>query len=103
MGKPFPGPLYICLGHKLVRYRNEGDEFTVSDYDKLVLNQVRFLFIEEKTKGGFLHWVLQGEEQERAEVMKDATEEQKSVLESTRARCCLVGRRPRRSRTLSRS
>ena len=44
--RPFPGNIYLCLQHKMVRYRNEGDQLDAAAFNKLVYNHVKLVFIE---------------------------------------------------------
>lgn len=54
--QPLPGDLFLCLRHKLVKYKSQGDELSPAEFDKLLFNQVRTVFIPEERKLEFLLW-----------------------------------------------
>jgi putative nucleotidyltransferase with HDIG domain len=51
-----PGDLFLCIRHRMIKYKHKGDHLTMEEFDKLVFNRVRFVFIEEQLKTQFLAW-----------------------------------------------
>lgn len=58
----FPGDLYLCLRHKMVKYRNKGDKVSADDFNKLVFNHVRYVFLNEHERVEWEQWVENAEE-----------------------------------------
>ncbi|HRK02947.1 MAG TPA: hypothetical protein PLH57_09810, partial [Oligoflexia bacterium] len=56
-GKPLPGAIFLCLGHRMVRYRSKDDPIEPAEYDKLVFNRVRYIFFDEVDRMAFDRWV----------------------------------------------
>lgn len=65
--REFPGDVYLCLHHKMVKYRASGDQLSADDFNKLVFNQVRFVFIEESSRDAFKKWMAEAEATEDAQ------------------------------------
>lgn len=80
---PLPAPLHICIAHRMVRYKNAGDDFTAAEFDKLIYNRVRYLFISESDKATFAEWAKVNEKKEVEEVLQSAEPDQVSVVEAT--------------------
>jgi putative nucleotidyltransferase with HDIG domain len=80
---PLPGDVYICIRHRMVLYKRAGDSFTRAEYDKLIFNRVKFLFIDSAKKLFFANWIAEQERKDHEETFKEATPEQESVLEAT--------------------
>lgn len=59
--REFPGDVYLCLRHKMVRYRNAGDKLTADDFNRLVFNHVRYVFIDEASRDAFNKWIAEAE------------------------------------------
>lgn len=59
--REFPGALYMCLHHKMVRYRNKGDKLDADTFNRLVYNHVKMLFIEEADREAYTQWIADGD------------------------------------------
>jgi putative nucleotidyltransferase with HDIG domain len=69
--RDFPGDLYLCLHHKIVKFRNKGDKLDAAAFNKLVYNHVKVVFIEERDREAFTKWIGTNEEEEKAEIVKN--------------------------------
>lgn len=78
--KPLPGDLFLCIRHRMVKYRNEGDSFTADEYDKLIYNRVQYVFVTQEKLPKFEEWSASLESNER-EFINAAKDEQKEVLQ----------------------
>ncbi len=56
-GKKLPAPIYIFLNQRMVKYRNKDDLLDAALLNKLILNQVTFVFIEDTHKTDFEKWI----------------------------------------------
>ncbi|MBI2606063.1 MAG: HD domain-containing protein [Deltaproteobacteria bacterium] len=83
--KPFPGPLYLYIGHKLVRYRNKDDALDSDGLDKLLFNHLRYVFIEDGDRAAFEKWVIANDAAAKSETAAGATPEAKEIVESVEA------------------
>ena len=68
-GQALPGDLFLCIRHRMIKYKHRGDSLSAEDFDKLLFNRVRFVFIEEPLKGQFLSWAKKSDEQADAREM----------------------------------
>jgi putative nucleotidyltransferase with HDIG domain len=78
--REFPGPVYLCLQHKMVRYRNPGDKLDPEAFNKLVYNQVKLVFIEDLDREAFKRWMAENDVAEHAEVAKVENEETAPII-----------------------
>ncbi len=81
--RPLPGDLYLCLRHRLVRFRAKGDTLSRAEYDKFVYNQMECVFVGINDLKPFRDWAELYEKTEREEVISRADSEQKPIYESS--------------------
>ena len=60
--REFPGDLYLCLRHKMIKYRNKGDKVSADDFNKLVFNHVRYVFLNEHERNEWNRWIEKNDE-----------------------------------------
>jgi putative nucleotidyltransferase with HDIG domain len=77
-----PGALYLCLHHKMVRYRNAGDSLDVNSFNKLVYNHVRYLFIEETDRKAFDGLIEQISARDSTVEAKEATPDAAEIIDA---------------------
>ncbi len=80
----FPGNVYLCLHHKMIRYRNKGDNLDLAAFNKLVYNHVRYVFIEEQDRAVFKSWVADAEASDATE-LSTAPPEAKEIVEAVQS------------------
>ena len=80
---PLPGAVFLCISHRMVRYKNAGDDLSTEEFDKLIYNRVRYLFINEADKAAFAEWSKVNEKKEAEEAHPALEPDQVSVVEST--------------------
>jgi putative nucleotidyltransferase with HDIG domain len=79
--RDFPGNIYLCLHHKIVRFRNKGDKLDAAAFNKLVYNRVKVVFIEDEDREAFSKWMTDNDEQDRAEIAKaDPSKEGEPII-----------------------
>ena len=83
-GTQLPGNIYICVGHKFVRFRNADDLMTSEDFDRLLINRVGFVFIRMGDYPQFRAWTKSIEAQERKQDLAGAAPEQVPIIEASR-------------------
>ncbi len=57
VGEPIPGPLFVFIDGKFIRYKNPGDIIDRLAFDRFSLKQVKHLFISEADAEAFKVWV----------------------------------------------
>ncbi|MEW6056538.1 MAG: HD domain-containing phosphohydrolase [Bdellovibrionota bacterium] len=67
--REFPGNVYLCLNHKMVKYRNRGDKLDAESFNKLVFNHVKIVFIEDSDREAFDKWLAEGNSQDQSEAL----------------------------------
>lgn len=77
-----PADLFLCLGHKLVKYRNKGDSFSPQEFDKLISSGVQTVFIPEESKESYIQWALGCEKRLEEESLASAEPEQKGIVKA---------------------
>lgn len=70
--KELPGNIYLCINHKMIRFRNAGDRLDAEHFNKLVYSHVRYVFIEETHRAAFQRWM--GKCKEEHESLPQVTE-----------------------------
>lgn len=81
--RPLPGPLYLCLRHKLVRWRDRADSLDGEQYNKLVFNRVKYVFIDEADKPAFESWSSANVSEDASTVLGAENPEAKPIVEAT--------------------
>ncbi len=81
-GQALPGDLFLCIRHRMIKYKHRGDSLSAEDFDKLLFNRVRFVFIEEPLKGQFLSWAKKSDEQADAREMASVEAEAKPIAQA---------------------
>ncbi len=79
--KEFPGPIYLCIHHKLVKFKDKGDLLESEGFNKLVYNHVKYLFIEEGDRESFKKWVRESKSEDHAHVEAVAEHVNEAVAE----------------------
>jgi putative nucleotidyltransferase with HDIG domain len=74
-----PGPIFLCIRHKLVKYKNKADLLNADAFNKLVYNHVKTLFILEADRISFQEWVEKSKKEENAQAEKLAQESPEAV------------------------
>ncbi len=82
LGVPLPCDLYLCLNHKMVKYKAEGASIDSETFDKLVQGRVLFLFVDSEVSENFLEWVEKIQSEEKKELARSITSENKTLLEA---------------------
>ena len=77
----FPGNVYLCLHHKMIRYRNKGDSLDLAAFNKLIYNHVRYVFIEDADRAVFKAWVATNEKSDATE-LSTAPPEAREIVEA---------------------
>lgn len=77
--KEFPGPIYLCISHRMVRYRNKGDKFDTEGLNKLIYNKVQIVFIEEADKAAFDAWTKGNDATDQKQIQEAPPEAQQIV------------------------
>ena len=57
VGEPLPGPLFVFIDGRFIKYKNVGDIIDRLAYDRFSLKQVRHLFISDGDAEAFKKWV----------------------------------------------
>ncbi|MBI3543962.1 MAG: HD domain-containing protein [Deltaproteobacteria bacterium] len=78
--RPLPGSVYLCLRHKMIRYRNGGDTLDADSFNKLVYNHVKYVFIEEPDRDAFNAWFVEGENSEAAAISQAFSPETQEIV-----------------------
>lgn len=65
-GKPLPCSIYLCLNHRMVKYRNADDPLEQAEYDKLIFNKVKYVFIEDTARDAFQKWTADSDKADAA-------------------------------------
>lgn len=79
---PFPGDVFLCLRHRIVKFRHAGDTISTEDYDRFLTSGVKVLFIPEEKKDFFISWAKKQEAEQEKQFFENTTEEQRPVVES---------------------
>lgn len=82
LGEPLPCDLYLCLNHKMVKYKAEGTSVDTETFDKLIQSRVLFLFVDSATAEKFMEWVDQIQSQEKKVLARSITSENKGLVEA---------------------
>lgn len=81
--RELPGDVYLCLHHRLLKYRSQGDSLSVAEFDKLVLNHVDCVFVPADRAGAFAEWSRSYEAKELASDVEASGDEAKPVVKAT--------------------
>jgi HD-GYP domain-containing protein (c-di-GMP phosphodiesterase class II) len=81
--RPLPGDLYLCIRHRLIRFRGKGDQVGRAEYDKFVYDQVECVFVGMADVKVFRDWMEAYAKQEQEETIGKADVESKPIYEST--------------------
>lgn len=82
LGEPLPCDLYLCLNHKMVKYKTEAASIDAETFDKLVQSRVLFLFVDSAMAEGFMDWAEKIQAQEKKELARSITSDNRSLLEA---------------------
>jgi putative nucleotidyltransferase with HDIG domain len=55
--RELPGNLYLCLSHRLVKYRNKADKLSADAFNKMVYSHVKTVFVEETDRDAYRQWI----------------------------------------------
>lgn len=80
--REFPASVYLCIHHKMVRYRSKGDKLDADAFNKLVYNQVKYVFVEEASREAFQKWVLDNDSVEKDQAKTPVSPEVKPALDA---------------------
>lgn len=81
-GKVFPGPLYLCIRHKIIRYRNKGDALDVDSFNKLAYNHVKYVFIDDQDRAAFDAFIKTLKDAESDDLLKESQPEAIEIAEA---------------------
>lgn len=76
--KKLPAPIYIFLNQRMVKYRNKNDVLDATLLNKLFLNHISFIFIEDSSKVQFEDWIKETAQSEK-EVSEPVPEEANEI------------------------
>lgn len=86
--KKLPAPIYIFLNQRMVKYRNKDDILDATLLNKLFLNHISFIFIEDTSKVQFQEWLKETAQKEKESLEplpEDANEIAVAVEDQRRA------------------
>src|SRR5687767_797830 len=81
--RAFPGPIYLCIQHKMVRYKNKGDQLEADAFNKLIYNRVKFIFIEESDRAAFQGWIASRNADEAVESAESESPDAKPLIDAS--------------------
>lgn len=80
--RELPGNLYLCIHHKMIRYKNKGDALDAASFNKLIYNQIKIIFIEETDRKAFDDWTDNQEENKQIESVKKENPDVAEIVEA---------------------
>lgn len=83
--RDFPGDIYLCLNHRMIRYRNKGDKLDTASFNKLAYNRVRYVFIDDNDREAFLAWIAENDKADSMVKAKEAEPEAVEIIDAAQA------------------
>lgn len=82
LGSPLPCDLFLCLNHKMVKWKGNGEAVDSDTFDRLVQSRVLYLFLDASDWGAFSAWSEGVKANEKKAAARHMTKETKPLVEA---------------------
>ena len=82
LGSPLPCDLFLCLNHKMVKWKGNGEAVDSDTFDRLVQSRVLYLFLDASDWGAFSAWSEGVKASEKKAAARHVTKETKPLVEA---------------------
>lgn len=82
LSAPLPCDLFLCLNHKMVKWKGKGEMVDSATFDRLVQSRVLYLFLDAGHWGAFSAWSEGESISEKKELAKHVTKDTKPLAEA---------------------